>query len=262
MKDKGIVTKSISILVLGSFAGVGAQAQPAAAPMFDVASVKVSQFGRMGGEGSRRETIAPEPGSLTMRNVRLQAIIGWAYQVADFEVTGPGWLNDERYDIIAKAGSPVPVEDMRPMLQTLLAERFKVELHRQTKETSIYALVVGKGGPKLQESTDDGPQSLGGAKMRAEARNTTMAQLAGALQHEIHLPVMDMTGLKGKYNFSLDLMPYVGEPQQHLPGEPPPDAASIISQAFSDQLGLRLEPRKAPLEMVVVDHAEKVPVEN
>lgn len=266
-KGTEIVTKAIAIFIFSGLAASGAMAQPGAAtvaaPSFDVASIKVSRVRPMGHmDAVRPPDIRTEPDRLTIRSVRLQSIIAWAYNVKDFQVTGPGWFTDERYDIVAKAGAPVLEEQLRAMLQTLVAERFKVELHRQTKETSLYALVVAKGGPKIEESSGDGPQTFGGRGMKAEARNTTMTQLADALPNMMRAPVLDMTGLKGKYNFAVDLTSYIAVPQQHLPGEPPPDPAVIISQAISDQLGLRLEPRKAPLEMIIVDHAEKVPVEN
>lgn len=109
-------------------------AQPAASPQaFEVASVKVSQVGRAGGEGSRRERVDHTPGSLTMRNVTLKSATAWAYEVKSYQVSGMGWMETERYDVVGKTASEVPEEQLRLMLQNLLANRFKLAFHREEK---------------------------------------------------------------------------------------------------------------------------------
>ena len=107
-----------------------------------------------------------------MRNVRLTSCIKWAYSVQDYQISGPGWLNTERFDIIAKAEGPAPDNQLRSMLQALLAERFKLALHRQTKELAAYALTIGKNGHKLHPSESDGPTSLKpNGRLGATAKN-------------------------------------------------------------------------------------------
>jgi uncharacterized protein (TIGR03435 family) len=232
-----------------------------------VASVKVSQLSRQGGEGSRRSKIDTSPGSLTMYNVGLPEAILWAYKVTPFQVGNREVLNDtERYDILAKAARPATADEMRPMLQALLAERFKLAAHRETKEMSAFALVEAKGGHKMKpaESGDgsgitptDGP-----AKIALNGRNASLEQLAGFLSGPLRTPVVDMTGLKGKFDFVFDITAYIPQEKDRLPGEQPPDPISVLQSALPKQLGLRLEARKLPVEMVMIDHAEKAPVEN
>jgi len=120
-----------------------------AKPAFDVASVKPSAPGSSGGG------ITPGPTGLTGRNVTLLFCLRIAYDVQDYQVSGPNWLSTEQYDIVAKTGAPVNQDQLRLMLRTLLAERFKLVLHREERTRSLYELVVGKNGPKLMETKVD-----------------------------------------------------------------------------------------------------------
>jgi uncharacterized protein (TIGR03435 family) len=129
-------------------ASIAAFAQPPSAPAFEVASIRESQPGR--------EAIESVPGRLTMRNVRLAACIRWAYDVQEYQVSGPGWLNDVRFDISAKAGDAVKEAELRLMLRTLLSDRFKLAFHRETKEIPALILTVGKNGHKLQAAETEG----------------------------------------------------------------------------------------------------------
>ena len=121
-----------TVTALIFFTSIAAFSQPA----FEVASVRPGQPGK--------EAIDHVPGSLTMRNVRLTAAIAWAYDAQDYQVSGPGWLEDTRFDIAAKAGSPVPPAELRKMLQTLLSDRFQLNLHRQPKDLPALVLTVGR----------------------------------------------------------------------------------------------------------------------
>src|SRR5580698_1440519 len=118
---------------------------------FDVASVKPNRAGI--GENAPREKITASPGSLTMQNVSLQTCIKWAYGLRDFQISGPGWLASEKYQIAAKAPGPAPEPELRLMLRALLSERFKLKTHMETKEKPVYELVVAKNGPKLHAAT-------------------------------------------------------------------------------------------------------------
>ena len=148
------------------------------------------------------------------------------------------------------------------MLQALLADRFKLTFHRQTKDLPVYALTVGKNGHKLHESEGDGPGSIKPNKLGVVAQRTTLAEAADLLSQPLQTPVVDMTGLTGRYDFSIDLAPYISGDLRRGPGDQAPDIIAIAMTAIQEQLGLKLEPRKAPIEMLVVDHAEKVPTEN
>jgi uncharacterized protein (TIGR03435 family) len=246
------------------FTSARAFSQSAAAPApFDVASVHVSQTGRAGGEGSRRESIQFTPDSVTMRNVSLKSAIRWAYHVFDYQVSGPDWLQSERYDIVAKAAGPVAEDQLRTMLQALLAERFKLELHRQTKELAAYVLVVAKNGPKFHESETDGESSIqpDQKRMSVTVQRTPISQLTEMLSNVFRAPVVDMTGLKGKYDVTLNLAKYVGDMQPKGDGAPP-DPLSIFTAGLQEELGLKLESKKMPIDLLIIDRAEKVPAEN
>uniref|UniRef100_Q01YN7 TIGR03435 family protein n=1 Tax=Solibacter usitatus (strain Ellin6076) TaxID=234267 RepID=Q01YN7_SOLUE len=253
--------RSSSVASLLVFASTAAYGQPAAAPQaFDVASIKVSQIGKAGGEGSRRENVQISLGSVNMRNVSLKTAIRWAYHVMDFQVSGPEWLANERYDIMAKAAGPAPDAELRVMLQTLLAERFKLAVHQQTKEMSAFVLIVGKNGPKFQESKEEGESVLAPDQktMRVVVKRTPLSQLVEMLGNVLRAPVVDLTGLKGRYDITVELAKYIPDRSSTEPMDP----VSILTRGLQDELGLKIEPRKMPIDLVVVDHAEKLPVEN
>jgi uncharacterized protein (TIGR03435 family) len=227
-------------------------------PGFDVASIKPGALARAGGEGSLKESIQFSPQTLTMRNVSLSTCMQWGYRVKDYQISGPAWTGSERYDVFAKTGAPVNESDLRRMLRVLLTERFKLEFHRDRKEVAVYALERGKEEPRLKQST---PESESGWNLvrpglRIAFRHQTMGQLADLLSTLIVIgrPVVDRTGLDGAYDFLLDLR----ELQPEGASEPGPSPSSVVS----DQLGLRLEARKAPLEILVIDRAEREPIAN
>jgi uncharacterized protein (TIGR03435 family) len=183
--------------------------------------------------------------------------------VQDYQVTGPGWINEERFDIVAKAGTPAPDNQLRTMLQALLADRFKLAIHRQTKEMSAYVVVIGKNGHKMQESKTEGPSSLrpNGGRLGAVAERADLDELATMLSQPLQAPVINMTGLKGRYDFKVDLTSYITDEMVKSKG-PPPDIIGIAMAAMQEQLGLKMESRKMPVEMIVIDRAEKTPTEN
>lgn len=238
--------------------------QTAKTAAFDVASVRPSQLSNAGGEGSRRENIQVEPGNLSMRNVSLSSCIQWAYDVRPYQVSGPGWMGDERYDISAKSDGPAKEAKLRVMLQTLLVERFRLALHRQTKDLPAYALLLGKNGSKLRPSEGEGEPVLNGGKLNLVTGRIPLSQFTDMLAGPLQAPVVDMTGLTGRFDFTLDLTSYLAPylQQEHKPGDPLPDLAAIVIIALQEELGLKLEARKMPIEMLMVDRAEKVPTEN
>lgn len=226
------------------------------AQTFDVASVRASQFQSGDGESNGREKIEVSADRLTMRSVTLRSCISWAYNIQDFQVVGA--LGADRFDILAKAAAPATVPELRAMLGELLAERFKLTFHRDIKERKSLALVVARGGPKLRTSQEDGPGVLRPSKSAMVAQHATMSEFVGTLSGPLRTPVVDMTGLTGRYDFTVDLSSYFGDVK---PGEPPEMTATVMS-ALRDQLGLNLESRKEDVEILVIDHAEKNPSEN
>lgn len=226
----------------------------AAQPAFEVASIRVAE---PGGQGMQ-----VVPGSLTMRKARMSTLIQWAYDVGDYQVIGPGWLDDVTFDVTAKASTPAKEAELRLMLQTLLANRFKLAVHRQTKEISALVMTVGKNGHKLQPAeTPEGSPSFKTGKMNLTGQGATLAQLTRFLSRELKIPVIDQTGLTGGFNYFLDIAAYVTEEMRRTQGAPP-EAPSIIAQAMQAQLGLKLDSKKAPVEMLVIDHLERTPTEN
>jgi uncharacterized protein (TIGR03435 family) len=183
-------------------------AQPPAAadrPAFEVASVKLHQPE----PGPFRSSSSVETGGIHFTNVNLKGCIRAAYEVQQNRISGgPDWIVSERYDIVAKAASAVPRERLMLMLRTLLEDRFQLRLHRETKELPIYALVVGKNGPKMRPGKEDGETEIGGGAHLIDSRGMTMKALAGALpriSQEVDRPVFDMTGLAGVFDVTLDV---------------------------------------------------------
>ena len=241
-------------LLLSLILSAGAAAQAVTPLAFEVASVKPSK------PGTRGTQLSTDPGRLTVRNMALIGLVRFAYHVNDFQVAGaPAWFRTERYDIIAKAEDAASDEKIKLMLQTLLAERFKLALHRETREGTTYALVVAKGGPKMKAATEDEhaglEQSSGGS---LTARRVTMSAWANDLQRLTGRPVADETGLTGMYDFSLTWSPDAFQPMNEKQAAAPVDATGpTIYTALQEQLGLKLESRKGAIETLVIDHAEK-----
>ena len=225
------------IVVAGS-----AMAQPA----FDVASVKpdASQTGV--------DRIKIGSGSVIIENVSLRRLISMAYGIPDsrqYLLSGPDWLESEHFDISAKYNPAIKDDDVPPMFLSLLTERFKLAAHRETRQISGYALIIGKDGPKLKPAVSPQPgpnfRALAG---HAEGTSVSMPDLADRLSRasfQLDRPVVDFTGLTGRYDLSLDWAP-----------------TDPIFSALEEQLGLKLEARKMPLEVLIVDHADRVPVAN
>ena len=246
-----------------------------------------------GGPGSS------DPGRFTYTNVTLKLLIEMAYNLKEFQVEGPGWYDSEGYDLIATMPQGTTKEQAAQMMQTLLAERFKLEFHRETKQLPQFALVVGKSGSKMKEveapvmtpgtPPAGGPgMGRGGIRMMMSPNGVrlsgpmTMVQLANALTRQLARPVLDLTELTKTYDVDITWMPDnmdgmrlgggpggpgggaigPGGPEGREGPRNAPEPALTLPQALEEKLGLRLDARKAQTEILVVDRAEKVPVEN
>jgi uncharacterized protein (TIGR03435 family) len=251
--------KRIAAIAGGWLLASLALAQPPARPSFEVASIRPSQTPQGRGLPSLREDINTGPGSLTMRNVTLPTCIRWAYKLNVYEIKAPDALSAARYDITAKADTAASEEQFRLMLQTLLTERFQLMFHHQNMDVPGYGIMVGKRGAKLTAVEGGGEGSMTGAALVFEGHKMPLSRLADIVSSALKSPVLDMTGLPGYYDFKLDLRPYL-TPRQ--PGDPPLDLVGVAMSALEDELGLKLEPRKLQLNVLIVDRAEKTPSEN
>lgn len=234
----------------------------AQSPSFDAASVRPSTVA-----GNEDPHIQTPPNSLTIRGMSLKFLIQWAYGMPPYQVDGPSWLRDVGFDISAKAAQPVDEAHLRLMLRSLLAERFAVKVHTEQREMPLYELVVSKGGIKFQASTTEGPPTHGRDKDGAMvAQRVSMSELAQELSGPLARPVIDATGLKGRYDFRINTLPYVQAAAAVNGGKGDQvsqmDLAAILVAALPNELGLKLESRHDKADMLVVDHAEKTPTEN
>ena len=255
--------KLSSVLCLALMAGWGQTAPPVS---FEVASVKPAV------PGPWRESKAGVD-RVDFASVTLRYCIAFAYRVKEYQVSGPAWLGTLRFDILAKGPDGTRHEQLADMMQVLLAERFKLQVHRETKEYNVYALSVGKGGPKLKESASEagsgasfGMSSTAAGVGRLEGKGATMASLANTISRIVGSPVVDSTALSGRYDLELEFSTEESKGMRMAvtPGASPAPAADAGVSIFSSLqlLGLKLDAQKIPQDSIVVDHAEKTATEN
>jgi uncharacterized protein (TIGR03435 family) len=273
---------------------------PAARPEFEVASVKPSP---PTSAGQAKAGVHADGAQVRMTYVSLTDLLRTAYRVRVNQVLGPDWFGSERFDVAAKLPEGATREQVPAMLQTLLADRFQLKTHRDSKDFSVYALVAGKTGIKAKEVPPDADADAAGpgrnavdvaasgsaagvsinlgkgasfalGNNRLEAHKLTMASFASMLERFVDRPVVDMTGTKGRYDFVLELTPedyrlMLIQSAVSAGVVLPPGAREFLIGASPDSLfaamqaqGLKLEARKAPLDVVVVDSARRTPAEN
>jgi uncharacterized protein (TIGR03435 family) len=239
-----------SIFVL--FAAVAVWAQtPGARPAFEAASIKLnnSASGSSSSNGSR--------GQVLMSNQSLKRLIERAYSVKPFQVSGPGWLESVHFDIAAKYPEGTKNADRPLMLRTLLEDRFKLAAHMESKEMQGYALVVAKSGFKLkpvEPGSGGSDTSENGGRVRTlTVKRTSMELLADLMARNLGEMVVDRTGIAGVYDFE---MKWTNDDQNT------DDSVPSLFTAIQDTLGLRLQPQKVPVPIVVVDHVERAPSDN
>jgi uncharacterized protein (TIGR03435 family) len=238
--------------------------------------------GMRGGPGSS------DPGQFTATNLTLLAVILRAYDIPRFRLAGPSWIYTERFNIVAKVPAGATRDQFLAMLQNLLAERFKLTVHSETRQEPVFALMIDKGGPKMKESPKSAPAegeaapfvpmmdkdgfpkipeqqeglwiNFNGSRFLIQAHKRTTTALAELLSDQLDRPVIDETGLNASYDFALE---FSSMPTGAAPPEDGPESESALS-IFSavKQLGLRLESRKGPVAMIVVDSGQKTPTEN
>jgi len=261
------LTYSLRVLLASAVAVATAFAQDKpAAKAFEVVSIKPAD------PNNRGIGIEMTPGGrFTASGITLQILLQQAYGIRNFQiVNAPGWSGSDRYVISAKAedGTRQPTQkDIQQMMRGVLADRFGLTFHRETKDGSVYFLVLAKGGPKLKETEaagrDQQQQRLGRGQINVQGG--TMDALCNQLGNQLGRPVLDKTGLTGQYDFKLEWTPDAGG-QVAIRGtadeEPPADPSGpTIFTALQEQLGLKLDSGKGPVEYFVIDKVEK-PTEN
>ena len=273
--------------LLGAMVAFGQTSQT-----FEVASVKPSvpgwerggvYFGPpRGGPGT------PDPGQITWTYARFRDLLMTAYDLKTYQIVGPAWMDTERYDIAVKVPAGATKDQLNVMWQNLLAERFGVKIHHDPKDFQVEDLVIGKGGSKLKETTEDtsglpppGPpkfkdgvlsspglvttiaMNANRGSARAVAKAQPLSKLVAMMSAQQNHPVIDKTGLSGLYDFSLEFtlvlpLPPGAPPDTPAASDPGPDLAAAVER----ELGLKLVGSKAKLDVIVIDQAEKVPTEN
>jgi uncharacterized protein (TIGR03435 family) len=226
-------------------------------PSFEAASIKPSKATDDSSSWNSRT------GYLVMRNQTLNACIRIAYGLKADQITGgPRWLDSDRFDIEARAASPAKDPELLAMLQTLLDERFQLKQHRSSKLVAGYSLAVAKGGLKVHPVEATGSQRMNWGKGRLLAERASMARFADALTRILGTPVVDATGIPGEYSFQLEWTPEVSQPVA-VSADAPADipAGPSLLTVLQQDLGLKLEPTKAPIDILIIDRAEK-PTEN
>lgn len=275
------MTRPLAFTTLLALAVCMAPGQSATPLAFEVATIKPSD------PAADRTHIGLAPGGLfNATNATLKDLIRLAYDVRDFQVSGgPSWLSTERYDITAKVEGPGVSEDeigkmpeaQRAQVQdqyfqrlkTLLADRFQLRLHRETKELPVYALIAAKNGPRIQAEADGASKGPTTRVSRTATGDTEisvsgipLAMFVNVVSNQVGRTVVDKTGLSGNFNFKLTFAPDAlqragaGDKGADRPVPAGTDGPSIFT-ALQEQLGLKLDPQKGPVEVVVIDRAQK-----
>lgn len=238
---------------------------------YDVASIRQNKSG----SGYFRFSDRPQEAKLSFANMTMKNLIENAYGISDFQLSGgPAWLDSDRFDIEAKSDDSVNAQLLKlnncdashakqQMLQSLLADRLKLTVHRGAKAVSGYDLVLAKNGPRLQESKPDpagndihrrGSSTMHAGKLGYDltSQNDSISSLAFWLAAELHCPVQDKTALTGKYDIKLQWSEENGAETSSAQDSPYP----VIFTAIQEQLGLKLQPAKVTVETIVIDHVE------
>jgi len=287
------MSRPLCLVVLGLL-GMLSQGAAQTKPSFEVATVKPNA------SGDNRIAILRQPGGrFVATGVSLKMLMGFAYGVRDFQISGgPGWIATDRWNIEARAEEasipaleapfdPTVPNPLLLMVQSLIEDRFQLKMHRETKELPVYELVAAKGGAKLKLSEDQspirppdrgsppppppqrgGPMPRGSMRMGRgdlEANGVPMFNFIQTLSQQLGRPVIDKTELKGLYDIKLQWTPEMGQgpvaPGGPEPPPPPDTSGPSIFTAVQEQLGLRLESAKGPVDVVVIDSIQK-PTEN
>ncbi len=242
-------------------------AQVPSEPKFDIVSIKPSA------PGARMRADSPAGGTFVYQAAPLKLMMMQAFEVQETQITGdPDWAESALWDVTAKVENesrPLGPAAVNPRLRALLAERFGLKTHRETKQEPVFALVLAKGGPKMKRAGEARGSLVGSVRVSFfRGAGVGLARLTQVLAASLGRPVVDRTGLSGEFDFELSFSPD-SVPDRGWPGnrptaadQPPGDPSKpTLFVALEEQLGLKLESTKGPVEMLVVDHVER-PSEN
>jgi len=235
---------------------------PAYSQAFEVASVKAA-----GTDCRGKSSIDSQ--QVRYSDFSLKGLVRDAYKVELYQVNAPAWFADQCYDVVAKLPEGAAKEQIPEMLQALLLERFHMQVHLETRQDRVYALVVAKNGPRLKESEGQS-QRPQGVKLRADGHmeftSATLASFSSAMSVLMARPVVNMTGIQGYFDITLNVtredLGGMNLPSDSASADSPENKASSSVFAAMQELGLKLESRSAPIQHIVVDSAEKVPTGN
>jgi len=232
-------------------------------PVFEVATIKPSNPDEQG------RGFAIRGREFSTFNTTLSSLVVFAYGIHPAQIVGaPDWVDSVKYDLLAKPGGEgqPSQKQIKVMVQKLLGDRFQLKFHHDQKELTVFALVVGKGGPKLtpSASTNNGPGLFFRGLGNLPAANATMSDLAALLLGAVlDRPVIDQTGLSGRFDFTLNWTPdetqfaSLGVRRPTPSGELPPDAPPDLFTSIQQQIGLKLETKKLPVDVFIIDRVEK-----
>ncbi|HEV2619149.1 MAG TPA: TIGR03435 family protein [Acidobacteriaceae bacterium] len=265
---EGNVKLCVAVALVFCIQGVGLAQGNSKRPEFAAATIKLAPAAESQSSGEMK---SGDAGSVNVtadrasyQGVTLKRLLTIAYDLKPVQITGPAWIETERYDVVATIPPGAPKEQIPGMLRHLLGDRFQISQHTEKKDEAAYFLRLGSSGPKLKPSSSDHPRTITGFKMSATGVSTdqaemrfigvTIADFAESLSGKLDRPVIDQTGLPGRFDltFPIDAL------------DPPPGSATLSSALFTGvhSVGLRLDPGQAPVEHLVVDKAEKVPAED
>ena len=250
--------------------------EPSKKPAFEVARVRM-----IDPNSSILVGMTADPSLVSYRNLTLRDAIRGAYMVRDFQIVGPDWMSTVRFQVDAKLPEGAASDQVPLMFQSLLEERFGLTWRREPKEMQVYSLQVGKDGPKLKPAqkpnfgdqtlamgTDGKPRQMVGfggnaSSVTITAPSASLLTLVGVTSRFTGKPLVDDTGIQGEYNFTLTFAPEVTAGVGIAPDNPgaPGDPAPTLTEALK-QYGLRMETKKASIDMFVVTHAEKTAADN
>jgi uncharacterized protein (TIGR03435 family) len=233
------------------------------APAFEVASIRPTEIT----DGVMSIGPSLNHGKLVINNVPLKRVVAAAFGLSENRIFGPEWLSAKRFDFAAKAPAGVPDTELKPLLQSLLKDRFRLENHKELREMPIYDLVIAKSGAKMAVYPAEArePEGIDLRQRGGGVRGSrmTMSQFATVISQFAGRPVLDKTGLSERYALILKFAPVPqsgpgARPDLPVPEFPLPD----LFIAIQEQLGLRLQASRANLEVVVIDHIDQMPSEN
>lgn len=244
-----------NLLVLSANCCLLAQTRAAEAMEFEVVSVKTHI---PSGSSLERAGIEEDKALVKIDNLPLRVLIGIAYRVKGFQITGPHWLETDTFDIVAKTPAGYQHDQLPALMQRMLSDRFKLSVHHETRPAPAYALVVRKGKGKLRNSTS-ARTYLTVRPGLIEGKQRSISELSNGLAQMVDRPVEDRTRLTGRYDLKLEWNAQELTAQPETPGAT--ERPSLFT-ALQEQLGLKLERSRIQLDFVVIDHAERVPVPN